>query len=146
MTSILACSWLLLPSFVSLHSPDSWKLSGFLLLNDWVADHRNRLNGRDAAAALFLHDLHSWLLLFAPAAFSSKLVSLPESLFELLWAAAATLSPSLFPFMILPPEESTVSEHLRIRNQKWLLYEYLKTTFCFFGNAIWGLCRCNFEK
>ena len=37
-----------------------------------------------------------------------------------------------------------VSEHLRIRNQKWLLYEYLKTTFCFFGNAIWGLCRCNF--
>ena len=57
VTSILACSWLLLPSFVSLHSPDSWKLSGFLFLNDWVADHRNRLNGRDAAAALSLHDL-----------------------------------------------------------------------------------------
>ena len=49
--------------------------------------------------------------------------------FELLLAAAATLSPSLFPFMISLPGESMISEHLRIPNKKLLLYEYSKTHF-----------------
>ena len=44
-------------------------------------------------------------------------------------AAAATLSPTLFPFMISLPEESMVSEHLRIRNKKLRLYGYKKTHF-----------------
>ena len=42
------------------------------------------------------------------------------------------------------PEEPMVSERLRIRNEKLLLYEYSNNALCFFGNAIWGLCRCNF--
>ena len=58
------------------------------------------LNGRDGAAALSpkfvpLHDLHSGLLL----------------------AAAATLSPSLFPFMISLPEESMVIDRTLANSQ-----------------------------
>ena len=117
MISSLGCSWLpaLSLQLVSLHDFPS----GLLLA---------------AAAALFpqlvsLHDFPSGLLLAAAAALFPQLVSLHDFPSGLLLAAAAALSLSLFPFMISLPEESMVSEHLRIRNKKRLLYEYLKTHF-----------------
>ena len=91
-------------SFVSLHSPDSWKLKGFLLLNDWVADPQNRQMAVMPLVSLCvpsfvpLHDLHSGLPLAAAAALSPKLVSLHDLHSGLLLAAAAALSP----FMCLP--------------------------------------------
>ena len=126
MISILGCSWLPLPPCLPSLSPFMISILGC----SWLP----------LPPCLSLHDLHSGLLLAAAAALSPKLVSLPDFPFGLLVAATAALSPSLFPFMISLPGESMVSEHLRIRNKKVLLY--IKKTH--FGNAIWGLCWCNY--
>ena len=73
------------------------------------------------------------------AALSPKLVSLHDFSFGLLLAAAAILSSSLFPFMISLPEESMVSEHLRIRNKKLVLYEYFKNGTLLLWKLLFGV-------
>ena len=85
MISILACSWLLLPSFVSLHLfPFTISILGcsWLPLPPCLPSFAP------------LHDLHSGLLLAAAAALSPKLVSLHDLHSGLLLAAPAAFSHS----------------------------------------------------
>ena len=107
------------------YSPDSWKLWGFLLLKDWVADPHNRQMvvmplPPCLPSFVSLHDLHSGLLLAAPAALSPFicLVTLHGlSFVSQCWFLCPPPPASPFIAFHLPPS--------------------------FFGNAIWGLCRCN---
>ena len=108
-------------------SPDSWKLQGFLLLNDWVADPWNR----------------QMVVMPLPPCLPT-LSRFMISILGCSWLPLPPCVPNLSPFMISLPEEPMVSEHLRIRNKKLLLYEYSNNALCFFGHAIWGLCQCNF--
>ena len=141
--SILACSWLLLPSF------PRWLEGIGVLTSQWLGcwSPKSR-NGRGAATALSplvaLHDLHSGLLLAAAAALSPKL-------------AAAALSPKIVPLrdlhsgVLLAAAAALSPKLVALRDlHSGLLFAAAAALFpcCWFmgsANDIWGLCRYNFQ-
>ena len=129
MMSILACSWLPLPpcppSFVSLHDLHSGlllaataALSPFICFPAW-SPFWPALGCR--CRLVSLHDLHSGLLLAATAALS------PFICFVTLHSLSFV---SQYWFLCPPPPASPFIAFHLCRG--------------FFGNAIWGLCRCIF--
>ena len=91
MISIRGCSWLPLPPSLPSLSP----FLIFILGCSWLP-----LLPCLPSLSPFIIPLLGCSWLPPAAAFSSKLVSLPDFPFGLLLAAAAALSPSLFPFLI----------------------------------------------